>query len=220
MSNTRIITIAILLIAIVLVSGMLIVSAQDENVGYEILQIVSPNEIITWLNVDGMTQAEFDAIELPQGWIKNQPREVIPSRGAFAQSPSAEVAGEFVDETLFGHQWRHVATIVEANVPLDDEELLTANTINKFHQVEFSAGTTLPVLMSPEGDVYPQLTRDTGRTTDTFAFPDGWQLTEITLTEDLVVQLPNPTINLRTENEDSFQGPVGALAGLIGAAPR
>lgn len=40
-----------------------VVSAQEEEVGYEILQIVSPNEIITWLNMDGMTQAEFDAVD-------------------------------------------------------------------------------------------------------------------------------------------------------------
>lgn len=195
-----------------------VIEDEEEEIGYEILQIVSPNEIITWVNVDGITQAEFDAIDLPLGWFKNQPREVIPSGGTFAQSPSAEADGEFVEETLYGHQWRHVATIVEANVPLDDEGLLTANTINKFHQVEFSAGTTLPVLVSPEGDGYALITRDAGRTTDTFALPDGWQLTEITLTEDLVVQLPNPTINIRTENEDSFQGPVGELVGLIGAA--
>lgn len=209
--------IASLLTLVMLFLTLGVGSAQEEEVGYEILQIVSPNEIITWLNVDGMTQAEFDALELPPGWIKNQPREVIPSGGAFAQSPGAEVAGEFVDETHFGHQWRHVATIVEADAPLDDEGLLAANTINKFHQVVFSAGTTLPVLVSPEGDIYPMITRDTGRTSETFALPDGWQLTEITLTEDPVVQLPNPTINIRTENEDSFQGPVGELAGLIGA---
>ena len=191
-------------------------TVNDEvRVGYEILQVVSPNEIITWKNTEDMTQEEFDAIELPQGWFKNQPREASADGGTFASSPGA-APGEFVEAEHFGHDWRHVATIVEANIPLDDDALLTANTISKSHELTFDADTTLSILISPEDEHYVMVSRDAGRTSDTPTIPEGWQLVEHTLDEELVIQLPNPTLNIRADNEDSFQGPVPELAALIG----
>jgi hypothetical protein len=38
--------------------------------------------------------------------------------------------------------------------------------------------------------------------------PTDWELTKEVLTEELKIQLPNPTINIRADNEDSFQGPI------------
>jgi len=191
------------------------VGNDEVRVGYEILQVVSPTEIITWINTDDMTQEEFDAIDLPPGWFKNQPREVTSDGGNFASSPGA-AAGEFVDAEHFGHQWRHVATIVEANVPLDDDALLTVNTISKSHELTFDAGSTLSILISPEDEHYVLVSRDAGRTSDTPTIPAGWHLVEHTLDEELTVSLPNPTLNIRADNEDSFQGPVPELAAVIG----
>ncbi|MEO1617144.1 MAG: alpha/beta hydrolase [Planctomycetota bacterium] len=196
-------------------------STGDENgddqarVGYEILQVISPTEIITWMNNDQITQEEFDAIELPQGWFKNQPREGTADSAMFAGSPGA-TSGEFVVAEHFGHDWRHVATIVETNVPLDDDQLLTANTITKSHELTFDAETPLPILISPEDEHYVLVSRDAGRTSDVPTIPEGWQLVEYTTNEELIVQLPDPTINIRADNEDSFQGPIPELASLIG----
>ena len=119
---------------------------RSEDVGFEILEIVSPSEIIVWLGTD-LTQEEFDAIELPGDWFKNQPREGDPDGGTFARSPDASADGQFTDAEHFGHVWRHNATIVEANVPLDDDALLRQNTIAKFHEIRFDAGRTLWVLV-------------------------------------------------------------------------
>ncbi len=186
----------------------------EVNVGYEILQIVSPNEIIVWGDFDDMTQEEFAAIELPAGWFKNQPREGTADSATFAYSPGA-APGEYVDEEHFGHEWRHVATVVEANTPLDDNGLLTLNRISKSHELTFDAETTLSVLISPEDEHYVLVSRDAGRTSDTSTIPDGWQIVEHTLDEELVVQLPNPTLNIRADNEDSFQGPVPELREIL-----
>ncbi|MEL6109152.1 MAG: haloalkane dehalogenase, partial [Planctomycetota bacterium] len=163
--------------------------------------------IVTWANTDGLTEEEFDAIELPQGWFKNQPREIVFDEGTFASTPGS-ATGEFVDEELFGHSWRHVATVTEANVLLDSDGLLTANTISKSHEVTFDAGTTLPVLQSPSGEQFALVTRDANRTSDTPTLPEGWQVVDRAITEELVLQLPNPTTNIRADNQDSFQGPV------------
>lgn len=184
---------------------------RSEDVGYEILQIVSPNEIIVWLGT-GLTQEEFDAIELPGDWFKNQPREGDPDGGVFARSPDASADGQFTDEEHFGHVWRHNATIVEANVPLDDDALLRQNTIAKFHEIRFDAGRTLFVLVSPGGEQFVRVSRDAGRTSDEPTIPDGWDLLEYTRPDELTIQLPNPTLNIRADNEDSFQGPVPVLS--------
>jgi haloalkane dehalogenase len=183
--------------------------AEQPRVGYEIMQIVSPNEIVTWMSQD-ITQEEFDAIELPQGWFKNQPREGEADSGFFDGSPTSNV-GEFVDEEHFGHMWRHVATIVEANVALDDGSLLRANTIAKSHTLTYNAGRTVPVLVSPEGELYIRVSRDAGRCIETPTMPEGWHLVDVTLTSDTLIELPDPTINIRGDNEDSFQGPAPIL---------
>ena len=183
---------------------------RSEEVGFEILQIVSPSEIIVWLGRD-LTQEEFDAIELPSDWFKNQPRESDPDEGVFARSPDAAADGQFTDAEHFGHVWRHNATVVEANVPLDDDALLLQNTIAKFHEIGFDAGRTLWVLVSPDGEQFVRVTRDAGRTSDEPTIPDGWELLEYTTPDELTIQLPNPTRNIRADNEDSFQGPVPEL---------
>ncbi len=180
----------------------------EPNVGFEILQIVSANEIITWKNVSEMTVAEFDAIVLPQGWAKNQPRESDPDAGFFARSPGELMDGPLIKAEHFGYEWEHVASITEVNVPMDNQGLLSANTISKYHEVGFDAWQLINVLVSPEGDRYIRITRDEGRMSDIPTIPADWELTREVLTEALTIQLPNPTINIRADNEDSFQGPI------------
>jgi pimeloyl-ACP methyl ester carboxylesterase len=178
------------------------------KVGFEILQIVSPNEIITWKNVSEMTIAEFEAIELPQGWIKNQPREGEADMGSFARSPGASMDGPLTKAVHFGYEWEHVATVTEVNIPMDNQGLLTANTISKYHKIGYHPWRLVNILVSPEGGRYIRVSRDEGRMSDTPTIPSDWQLIKEVITEELIIQLPNPTINIRADNEDSFQGPI------------
>lgn len=178
------------------------------KVGFEILQIVSPNEIITWKNVSNMTVAEFDAIQLPLGWMKNQPREGEPDAGRFARSPGAMIDGPLTKAMHFGYEWEHVATVTEVNVPMDNQGLLRANTISKHHEITFHSWKLTHILVSPEGDRYIRVSRDEGRMSEFPTIPSGWQLVREVTTEKLTIQLPNPTTNIRADNEDSFQGPI------------
>ena len=182
--------------------------ASGAKVGFEILQIVSPEEIVVWLGLD-ITLEAFNALELPQGWIKNQPREGDADMGAFARSPNASAEGEFTEAEHFGYSWRHNATIVDLDVELPDGEgLLAGRLISKFHEIGFNAGKTLNFLISPEGERYVRVSRDADRTSNLPTIPSSWSLVEEVITEDLILQLPNPTLNIRTDNEDSFQGPI------------
>jgi hypothetical protein len=180
----------------------------EPKLGFEIIQIISFNEIITWKNVSEMTVEEFEAIDLPSGWLKNQPREGEADAGSFARSPGEQVDGPLIKREHFGYEWEHVATITEVNVAMDDQGLLSANTISKYHEITYNAWRLVNILVSPEGDRYIRVSRDEGRTSDIPTIPSDWVLVKEVFTEQLNIQLPNPTINIRADNEDSFQGPV------------
>jgi hypothetical protein len=189
------------------------------RVGFEILQIASLREIIVWVNSD-MTEEEFEAIELPLGWFKNQPREPDPDSGRFLRSPGAAVDGPLAEDDHFGHSWRHNATVVRTGIRMDRKGLLKASRVAKYHELTYRAGRAVHVLISPAGDHYIRVSRDANRTSDTPTLPAGWRLVENILEDDLTLMLPNPTLNIRGDNEDSFQGPVPAEEfGLVDGQP-
>ena len=57
--------------------------------------------------------------------------------------------------------------------------------------------------------------RDANRTSDDFILPQGWVLEEIQLSEDLTVTLSGEVEIIRTDNEDSFQGPLDKEFNII-----
>jgi len=185
------------------------------RLGFEILQIISPTEIRAWVSQDPMTLDEFQELELPISWFKNQPREASVDGGAFNRSPDGEAEGDILIEEHFGYTWLHTATVIDPRVVVDSERLLSGSFVCKYHEVSYEAESTAWVLVSPEGDAYIRIGRDAERTDDEFTMPDGWQLVEFIVPEDLVFVLPRPTLVMRTDNEDSFQGPVSELSDYL-----
>jgi hypothetical protein len=190
--------------------------AEEPRVGFEILQFISMSELVVWITTE-ISQEQFDAIDAPMGWIKNQPREGEADASRFFRSPDASMDGVFTEQEHFGHTWIHNATVIEANTPLDDDGLLRLNRVAKLHEVTFDAGRSVWILVSPESVPYVRISRDANRTSETPTLPDGWSLEEYVLPEPLTVVLPNPTDNIRCDNEDSFQGPIDALEGVVGS---
>ena len=184
----------------------------EEVAAYEILQVVSPTEIRAWISPE-ITRAEFDALELPGGWFKNQPREGgadfdRPIASRFARSPDATEDGDITIEELFGFNWFHAATVVETNLNLDDDGVLSGSRVRKYHELTYAAGSTLLLLVSPENEAYFRIGRDANRVSDEPTIPNLWQLVEYTTEEELVIQLFGGNVVIRTDNEDSFQGPI------------
>ncbi|MEL6303678.1 MAG: hypothetical protein AAFQ20_02705 [Bacteroidota bacterium] len=178
------------------------------RIGYEILQIKGFNKIVVWINKD-LSKEAFEAIDLPLGWLKNQPREGEPDDASFARSPEALTDGEFTDKEHFGHLWRHNATVTDRNVPIPDAEgLIRGIRIVKYHEVTFNEGRTIYVLTAPTGEKYIRISRDAERKTDKPTIPSAWKLSSFVTQVSLTLQLPNPTLNLRMDNDDSFQGPI------------
>ncbi|MCY4426806.1 MAG: hypothetical protein OXC05_07215 [Halieaceae bacterium] len=184
---------------------------EAQRVGFEIIEIQSPNSLRAWISSD-ITREEFEALEVPDGWIKNQPREggnpAASGSGRFLRSPDATDEGEFLDQEFFGFTWRHSATVVQTGRPMDPEGILTGSSVRKFHELTYNAGSTLTLLISPEGLVYFRINRDANRDTDEAAIPDGWRLMDYTTPTELVINLSPRNTVIRSDNQDSFQGPV------------
>jgi pimeloyl-ACP methyl ester carboxylesterase len=180
----------------------------EERVGYELLEIQDDGTIWAWIAYD-MTQEEFDALELPSGWLKNQPREGVPDSAQFYGSPAAD--GVLVEEEHFGFEWFHSATITNLRVDLDNTGLLNATTVEKDHEIGFDPGSTLSLLVAPNGDSYVMVSRDAGRSTDDPTVPEGWAIVELVVSDGFTARLDGETTVIRMDNEDSYQGPVTGL---------
>mgnify|MGYP007073182533 FL=1 len=183
----------------------------DERLGCEILEVQSRESIRGWISPN-ITRAQFDALDLPPGWIKDQPREGDRDARRFHRSPGATVDGEFLDAELFGFEWRHSATTIRAGFALDEAGLLIGSTVVKSHEVTFEAGRTVYVLVSPDDEAYFRIGRDADRTRDVPTIPDTWRLVEYVTPERLASRLPAARLVIRTDNQDSFQDPVHELA--------
>ena len=121
-------------------------TAGDERVGYELLERMDDGTIRAWISADPMTLEEFEAIDLPDNWIKNQPRESSVDGGEFDASPGAD---EIVEDEHFGFRWFHSATVVEVGVPVDDEGLLAGSLVEKVHEISYEPGSTVIALGLP-----------------------------------------------------------------------
>lgn len=188
--------------------------AKAGAVGFEIIEVVSRDELRAWISVE-IDQAGFDDLDLPVGWIKNQPRESEPDFARFLRSPDSPAEGEYLVGDAFGYDWQHAATIVDSRVELDEEGLLGGSLVRKYHELVFVEGRDIVVLVSPEADAYVRVTRDANRTVEDPSIPMGWRLETLTLEEPLRMILPEYTTVIRADNEDSFQGPVAELEGML-----
>jgi len=186
-------------------------TSEESSVGFEIIEVESPTNIIVWTNNEMMTPEEFEAIQLPSNWIKNQPRELDMDSNLFHRSPDQLVDGEFTTGMYYGYDWLFNAQVTDLNVILQDNSdgLLVGRNVAKYHQVTFNAGKTIYVLVAPDGQEYIRISRDFNRTDDVPLIPATWQIEERVINEDLTIELPNPTLNIRAQNnQDSFQGPI------------
>lgn len=196
------------------IGGVLPGISTAQQVGHELLDASGGFPIVVWGNTE-ITTPEYDALVLPPGWLRNQPREGVGQTGQFLRSPGLPADGQFTNQVMFGFTWLHQASVVAIGGNLDPGGLLRATTVEKHHELEWPTGSNITILTSPEAVEYILVSRDAQRTSDTPTLPSGWTLEVIALGQDLLVQLPLHTTVIRSDNEDSFQGPLPA--GLLPA---
>ena len=149
-----------------------------------------------------------DALKLPLGWFKNQPREIEMDGARFLNSPGRK-EGSYLRAEHFGHEWLHVATVkIAERKRLDPKGLLVGSKVIKDHVVAFDEGRPVTLLVSPDGKVFPRVTRDANRTREKPTLPENWRLIEHKFDRPMEFSLTGETMVIRSDNQDSFQGPV------------
>jgi hypothetical protein len=94
------------------------------------------------------------------------------------------------------------------NKPADNEGLISMTELEKYHLLTYSSGSNISILENPSGERFIEVSRSVNRSSDTFTLPEGWSLTSQLLQTDIQVELSGIVSVLRTDNEDSFQGPL------------
>jgi hypothetical protein len=153
---------------------------------------------------------EYNGFSAPFLWQKNEPRVSMSevSKSGFLRSPGCPAAGQYTYMQAFDRDFLNVVWLISLNQPLDNDGLIRATELEKYHLLVFPPGATVYILESPDLERFIGVSRSTDRTTDSFTLPDGWNLTEHVLSQELQVELSGTVNVLRTDNEDSFQGPL------------
>lgn len=173
--------------------------------GYEVIDLRTKS---VWLTTD-FTSEEFEALKLPVSWIKNDSVRVgVADDARFIKSPGCSESGNYNVELMFGKEFLQVTELIDLGGYIDDTELLRMSRLEKHHELVYSTGSTVKTIISPEGSRYILVSRDANRTSEDFDLPTGWLFEEIIITEDLLVLLSGEIEVIRTDNNDSYQGPL------------
>jgi len=80
--------------------------------------------------------------------------------------------------------------------------------LEKYHILTYNSGQIVNILQNPSGERFIEVSRSVDRCSDTFTLAENWILTNHFLQTDLQVELLGNVSILRTDNEDSYQGPL------------
>ena len=177
--------------------------------GFELIDIPSGR---VWLTREWEV-ADFQSFALPLTWSlwrKNDPRTGAASQGKFLRSPGCAL-GEFTYMRAHGREFLHVVNLENlGKEPEGTDGLILEVSLNKHHTLTFDEGGPIEILTNPAGERFVLIARTLEDVADTPTLPDGWTLTRARLAQDFTVQLDGEVRVLRTDNEDSFQGPLPA----------
>jgi hypothetical protein len=176
----------------------------SKGIGYELIDLQQKE---VWAT-SHFSEEEYETFSPPLLWIKNDPRIMIADKAEFLKSPGCEESGEFTYIWKFEKLFLKVVQLVEMNIPADSEGLIRRTELEKYHLLTYYPGRNVSILENPDGERFIEVSRSKNRLSDTFALPDDWTLTTQVLQEELQIEFTGRVSVLRTDNEDSFQGPV------------
>ncbi|MHC4310605.1 MAG: hypothetical protein ACYSSN_11720 [Planctomycetota bacterium] len=173
--------------------------------GYELIDLLNKE---VWVTSD-FTAEEYAEFSPPLLWIKNDPRITMGDRQSeFLRSPGCSEPGQFTFMRAFDKNFLKVVQLVSMNTPVDSQGLIRRTELEKYHLLTYSAGSTVYILHNLTGERFIGVSRSVDRSSDTFTLPEGWTLTSHVLSTELTVELSGNVSVLRTDNEDSYQGPL------------
>jgi hypothetical protein len=178
---------------------------EGDGAFYELIDLLN---LKVWGTPD-FTPQEYAAFAPPFLWQKNDPRTMMGDHtGEFLRSPGCAEPGQYTYLWAFDKEFLNVVRLISMGQPADGEGLIQRTELEKYHLLTYSAGSTVHILENPTGERFIGVSRSADRSSDTFTLPDGWALTSHVLSAELEVNLSGIVSVLRTDNEDSFQGPL------------
>lgn len=179
----------------------------------EILHVASRS---VWLSQQAVTDAIFEALVPPEGFVKTGVGASVADVAYFRRSPGADHDGPVETLDVGGVRLARVARA--AGAPEPGLPGVRVFPVDKHHVLLYRAGRTLDIMDLGDGfDYVPLVARARGAITGaghpretprTRVLPEGWSVRTVQLARDLVVELPNPTRVAFFASGDSFQGPV------------
>lgn len=165
-----------------------------------------------WLAQLPISRERFDALVLPEGFVKTGIGLSVADAAYFRRSPGRDDDGPLDTMDIDGVRFAFVARPGPPEAMLDGLFILP---VHKHHRVLYCAGSEIEVLDCGDGGDYVPLVREAtmaGRKPSATArprtLPEGWSVRRVTPLQDLVVELPCPTRVTFFTSGDSFQGPV------------
>jgi hypothetical protein len=170
-----------------------------------------------WLCQQAFTAEEYDALTPPEGFIKSGAGKSCHDAAFFRRAPMAEMDGPLDTIEVDGRTFSHVAIPGQVDTNFDyATDGVVAVDVNKHHSVMFAKGRTLEILSRGDGlDYVPQLNEIVAGlpgmpvlASAERVLPEGWTVREITLKEDLFVEIPFPAKVCFFTCGYSFHGPL------------
>jgi len=170
-------------------------------------EVLDPTTRDVWQSLEPISRDEYDALPLEPGWLR-----VGVGRGAmdehwFTRSPGSDEAGPMELLDIGGHRFGLCARPASEPSQPEGADGPRMLLVDKHHVARFAGGRQVPVLEDLAGDRFVHVIEG-GKDKARLAVPHGWKLEQVSLTNDWVVALPNPTTVFFFANGDSFQGPV------------
>lgn len=177
------------------------------NIGYEFVDLAR-RKVWATLDWDAKSFKSFEPPWHKPYYIKNSPRILMADKGEIIRSPACEGDGEFNTLKAFGREFRQVVRLVSFERIGTGDAQLTLTRLEKYHSLEYRAGRKVNVLTAPDGAQYIEVARSADRPDHSPALPDRWQITSHVLDQDFNQRLMGVITNIRTAEEDSYQGPL------------
>ena len=179
-------------------------------------ELMQPETGAVWLVHQAITPGRYEALTIPEGFLKSGIGESVADLAYFRRSPGAAFDGPLETLDIDGLRFARVA---RPGVPEPRLRGVIVIPVYKYHRILYAAGRTIEIMDGGDGwDYVPLMANATmpgvrpperNAGAQPRVLPEGWSSRSITLSHDLVVELPCPTrVTIFPRTGDSFQGPV------------
>lgn len=174
------------------------------------VEIMDASTSDVWLAPHPISPEEFEALEIPDPFVKMGCGVAVMDRAWFTRGPHARSDGPLESRMIGGHLFQLVARPDIEGVRRVGEKGPRILMVQKFHSIGFDAGREVDVLTLPDSTRYVQTTASVSGAPRERELPDGWSKNTITIDADWTIELPAPTTTIWFADFESFQGPIPA----------